>query len=185
MTKEEKNLGGTLGESEAKKDDNYWGIQKFNTAKEAFNVMDGGWGENEVDGETHLEVLTDITFETIIKARAFRIICLHKFGKISKDKLASSLCRVYNMNDYLLDFNFFLFSEKSGSYYTSRMEFKDDFVYMWSDSQWDIFEELRSLYSFDALVDEAERVFNAYSSEIVDEVDIINIISELGWRGLL
>lgn len=185
MKNEKNNLGGTLGEGEAKKDDNYWGIQKFNTAKGAFNVMDGAWGENEVDGETHLEVLTDITFEDVIKARAFRILCLHKLGKISKDKLDSSLCRADDINDYLLDFNFFLYSEKSKSYYTSRMEFKDDFVYMWSDSQWDIFDELRHLYLFDALVNEAERILNDYSSEIVDEDDIDEIISELGWRGWL
>ena len=187
MKEEEKNLGGTLGEGEASKkieDQYYWGIQKFNTAKEAFNVMDGAWGENEVDGETHLEVLTDTTFETIIKARAFRILCLHKLGKISKDKLDSSLCRADDINDHLLDFNFLLYSEKSKSYYTSRMEFKDDFVYRWSKRQWKIFDELRHLYLFDALVNEAERIFNIYSSEIVDE-DVIDeiIFNDLGWRG--
>ena len=94
------------------------------------------------------------------------------------------MCRADDINDHLLDFNFLLYSEKSKSFYTSRMEFKDDFVYMWSHSQWDIFEELRSLYSFDALVSEAERVFNAYYSEIVDE-DVIDeiIFNDLEWRG--
>lgn len=187
MNKEEKNLGGTLGEGEASKkieDQYYWGIQKFRAAKEAFKVMDAAWGENEVDGETHLEILTDNTFEDVIRARAFRILCLHKLGKISKDKLDSSLCRADDINDHLLDFNFLLYSEKSKSFYTSRMEFKDDLVYLWSKRQWEIFDELRHLYLFDALVNEAERIFNIYSSEIVDE-DVIDeiIFNDLGWRG--
>lgn len=187
MSKEEKNFGGTLGEGETSKkieDQYYWGIQKFRAAKEAFEVMDGAWGENEADGETHLEILTDNTFEDVIRARAIRILCLHKLGKISKDKLDSSLCRAAKINDYLLDFNFFLYSKKSKFYYTSRMEFKDDFVYRWSKRQWEIFDELRHLYLFDALVNEAERFFNIYSSKIVDE-DVIDeiIFNDLGWRG--
>ena len=187
MAKEKNKEGEALSEGEASKkteDQYYWGIQKFRAAKEAFKVMDRAWGENEVDGETHLEVLTDITFEDVIKARAFRILCLHKLGKISKDKLDSSLCRADDINDYLLDFNFFLYSEKSKSYYTSRMEYKDDFVYLWSKRQWEIFDELRHLYLFDALVNEAERILNDYSSENLDE-DVIDeiIFNDLGWRG--
>ena len=50
------------------------------------------------------------------------------------------------INDYLLDFNFFLYSSNNQRYYTSFMEFKDDFCYLWSERQWSIFPCPSSLF---------------------------------------
>ncbi len=149
-------------------DQYHWGIQKFKNAQDAFNNMSQEWGENIMRFE-HLTILTDESFEKIIKSRALDVFGEHKWGKIDHEQLNNSIGRGKYRNDRLLDFNFFLYSQRSDSYYTSIMEFKDDFVFLWSKRQWKIAKELWNLYSFDSLINEAEKVFLDRFSSIDDE----------------
>lgn len=137
----------------------YFGLQKFDNPQDAFKVMEGVWGE-ENDGDSRdLHILTDDTFEKAILERALEIYFDYVSGEKTKEeyKRAIELGKNGKTHSELLDFDFFLYSQKS-RYYTSRMSFKDDLVFMWNDRQWEYFEELRESYSFEKIISKAIRL---------------------------
>ena len=89
----------------------------------------------------------------MIEARVITILVEAMLGKVSKEKCKESLGLETIINDYLLDWNFFLYSSCNNRFYTSLMEFKEGFCYLWCDRQWDIFEELYQTYRFNELID--------------------------------
>ena len=114
--------------------------------------------------------LDDDAFERIIIERSIILRCKHKLGKITEEELMRKLGIGNGMiSDYLLDFNFFLFSEKTNRYYTSRMEFRDDRRYRWSKRQWDIYYELYEAFSFDKLVAAAMIIFEKELEDYLNE----------------
>lgn len=139
----------------------HFGIQKHDNAQSAFKEMSQEWGDGQCEGFEKITILNDETFEKKIKGRALEMFVKNKYGKLDKKKMDSALGRNSDeITDGLLDFNYFLYSKKAGKFYTSIMDFKDDFVYMWSDRQWKIFHELWGLYSFNNLIREAEHAYN-------------------------
>lgn len=141
-------------------EERYFGIQKFTDPVEAFKVMEGRWGEyGGVDGtQTDLLVATPKTFKKVILTRAIEKYAEYKDGKIAWEDCSKALGIGDNVTDYLLDFDFFLYSEQTKSYYTCRMSFKDDFVTEWNKRQWEYYEELYELYSFDLIVEKARNL---------------------------
>ena len=152
-------------------DDRTYGIQAFAAPEEAFGLMAFHWTDRSYE---RMFVLNDRQFIKMIGERIIRIVVETMLGRVSKEKCKESLGLGLKINDYLLDFNFFLYSSNNQRYYTSFMEFKDDFCYLWSERQWSIFEELYQTYCFDKLVN--------YGLEFIDEHSYL--IDEYGEDGL-
>ena len=131
-------------------DDRTYGIQAFDTPEEAFGLMASSWSTRSEEG---MVILNDRQFIKMIGERIIRIVVETMLGRVSKEKCKESLGLGLKINDYLLDFNFFLYSSNNQRYYTSFMEFKDGLCYLWCDRQWDIFEELYQTYRFNDLID--------------------------------
>ena len=125
-----------------------YGIQAFDRPEEAFALLSSNWS---VENEANMAIVNGNQFVRFLGARIIKIIVNMMLGKVSKDQCYESLGLADKTNDYMLDWNFFLYH--NGRFYTSLMEFKDDFCYLWCDRQWDIFQELYETFNFDKLVD--------------------------------
>jgi hypothetical protein len=62
------------------------------------------------------------------------------------------------------------------------MEYKDDFCYLWSERQWDIYVELYETYHFDELVSQALEFIEEHSY-LIDEYgeDSLELILNEYW----
>ena len=162
-------------------DDRTYGIQAFDTPEEAFGLMASSWSNQSAES---MQILNDRQFARMIEARVITILVEAMLGKVSKEKCKESLGLGLKINDYLLDFNFFLYSSNNQRYYTSFMEFKDDFCYLWSERQWSIFEELYQTYCFDKLVNYGLEFIEEHSY-LIDEYgeDGLEIILDEYWSG--
>ena len=130
----------------------FYGIQKFIKPQDAFCTMSDFWGKEASYGAENLVVGEHHFLERILERIAVKQFdCEEK--KVSKQKCSYALgTSKLNTLDYLLDFNFFFFSARNQCFYTSRMEFKDDYVYQWNQRQWGYYYEIYSSYHFDKLV---------------------------------
>lgn len=136
-------------------EERFFGIQKFSTPEEAFKVLEGKWGTDALDMQEKFLVATDETFKKAILIRAVEKYLEYKDGKITWEECSQALDLSEKVTDYLLDFDFFLYSKFTKCYYTCRMTMKDDLVYMWNKRQWGYYNELSELYSFELLVGKA------------------------------
>lgn len=158
----------------------YYGIQKFTNPSEAFETIRGRWTDENMASESNIVIMDDEAFEKVIFCRAFLKYSEYKLGQITKYECDKALGKRSNIiSDYLLDFNFFLYSGLNGCFYTSRMEYKDDSVYMWNERQWDIYYELSQLYSFDKIVKDAQICWKEHDFEISDMNEAQNILWEI------
>ena len=162
-------------------DDRTYGIQTFDTPEEAFGLMASHWSSRS---EEDMVILNDRQFVRTIGERIIRIVVETMLGRVSKEKCKESIGLGIKVNDYLLDFNFFLYSSSNRRYYTSFMEYKDNFCYLWSKRQWDIYRELYETYHFDDLVNQALEFIEEHSY-LIDEFseDSLEIILDEYWRG--
>lgn len=160
-------------------DDRTYGIQAFDTPEEAFGLMAFHWTDRSYE---RMFVLNDRQFIKMIGERIIRIVVETMLGRVSKEKCKESLGLGIKVNDYLLDFNFFLYSSSNRRYYTSFMEYKDDFCYLWSERQWDIYVELYETYHFDELVSQALE-FIEENGYLIDEYgeDSLELILNEYW----
>ena len=162
-------------------DNRTYGIQAFDTPEEAFGLMAFHWTDRSCE---RMFILNDRQFIKMIGERIITIIVESILGRVSKEKCKESLGLGLKINDYLLDFNFFLYSSNNQRYYTSFMEFKEDFCYLWSEQQWSIFEELYQTYCFDKLVNYGLEFIEEHSY-LIDEYgeDSLEIILDEYWSG--
>ena len=160
-------------------DDRTYGIQAFDTPEETFGLMAFHWTDRSYE---RMFVLNDRQFIKMIGERIIRIVVDSILGRVSKEKCKESLGLSIKVNDYILDFNFFLYSSTNQRYYTSFMEYKDDFCYLWSERQWDIYVELYETYHFDELVSQALE-FIEERSYLIDEYgeDSLELILNEYW----
>ena len=135
-------------------DDRTYGIQAFDTPEEAFGLMAFHWTDRSCE---RMFILNDRQFIKMIGERIITIIVESILGRVSKEKCKESLGLENAINDYLLDWNFFLYSSVNNRYYTSFMEYKLDYCHVWCDRQWELFWELHQTYRFDELIDGAFR----------------------------
>ena len=158
-----------------------YGIQAFDTPEEAFGLMASSWSDRD---EESMQILNDREFCRVIGARAITIIVETILGQVSKEKCKESLGMSIKVNDYLLDWNYFLYSSRNQRYYTSLIEFKDDFCYLWSERQWGIYNELYQTYCFDELIDGAFSFVEEHSY-LIDEYgeDCLEFILDEYWSG--
>ncbi len=135
-------------------DDRTYGIQAFDTPEEAFGLMASSWSSRSEEG---MVILNDRQFIKMIGERIIRIVVETMLGRVSKEKCKESLGLENAINDYLLDWNFFLYSSVNNRYYTSFMEYKADYCHVWCDRQWELFWELHQTYRFNEVIDGAFR----------------------------
>ena len=162
-------------------DDRTYGIQAFDTPEEAFGLMASSWSSRSEEG---MVILNDRQFIKMIGERIIRIVVETMLGRVSKEKCKESLGLENAINDYLLDWNFFLYSSVNNRYYTSFMEYKLDYCHMWCDRQWELFWELHQTYRFDELIDGAFRFVEDHQY-LIDEYgeDGLEIILDEYWSG--
>mgnify|MGYP006355464277 FL=1 len=162
-------------------DDRTYGIQAFDTPEEAFGLMAFHWTDRSYE---RMFVLNDRQFIKMIGERIITILVDAMLGKVSKEKCKESLGLENGINDYLLDWNFFLYSSVNNRYYTSFMEYKADYCHVWCDRQWELFWELHQTYRFDELIDGAFRFVEDHLY-LFDEYgeDSLEIILDEYWSG--
>ena len=141
-----------MRKKEAFENECYYGIQKFYKPQDAFCTMSDFWGQGMCCGTENLVVGEHHFLERILERITVKLFdCEEK--KVSKENCSYALgTSKLKTLDYLLDFNFFFFSARNQCFYTSRMEFKDDFVYQWNQRQWGYYYEIYSSYHFDKFV---------------------------------
>ena len=162
-------------------DDRTYGIQTFDTPEEAFGLMAFHWTDRSYE---RMFVLNDRQFIKMISERIIRIVVETMLGRVSKEKCKESLGLENAINDYLLDWNFFLYSSVNNRYYTSFMEYKADYCHVWCDRQWELFWELHQTYRFDEVIDGAFRFLEDHQY-LIDEYgeDGLEIILDEYWSG--
>ena len=162
-------------------DDRTYGIQAFDTPEEAFGLMAFHWTDRSCE---RMFILNDQQFIKMIGERIITIIVESILGRVSKEKCKESLGLENGINDYLLDWNFFLYSSVNNRYYTSFMEYKADYCHVWCDRQWELFWELHQTYRFDELIDGAFRFVEDHQY-LIDEYgeDGLEIILDEYWSG--
>ena len=162
-------------------DDRTYGIQAFDTPEEAFGLMAFHWTDRSYE---RMFVLNDRQFIKMIGERIITILVDAMLGRVSKEKCKESLGLENAINDYLLDWNFFLYSSVNNRYYTSFMEYKADYCHVWCDRQWELFWELHQTYRFDELIDGAFRFVEDHQY-LIDEYgdDSLEIILDEYWSG--
>ena len=162
-------------------DDRTYGIQAFDTPEEAFGLMAFHWTDRSYE---RMFVLNDRQFIKMISERIIRIVVETMLGRVSKEKCKESLGLENAINDYLLDWNFFLYSSVNNRYYTSFMEYKADYCHVWCDRQWELFWELHQTYRFDEEIDGAFRFLEDHQY-LIDEYgeDGLEIILDEYWSG--
>ena len=162
-------------------DDRTYGIQAFDTPEEAFGLMAFHWTDRSCE---RMFILNDRQFIKMIGERIITIIVESILGRVSKEKCKESLGLENGINDYLLDWNFFLYSSVNNRYYTSFMEYKADYCHVWCDRQWELFWELHQTYRFDELIDGAFRFVEDHQY-LIDEYgeDGLEIILDEYWSG--
>ena len=142
----------------------YFGLQKFETAGEAFKVMSGEWSE-AYETQEQLFIMCDEDFKKLMLDRSLKCCIRYKLGLINKEEYKYSLWLDEWSNDYLMDCDFFLYSEVGKCFFTCRMNFKDDQVYMWNQRQWGYYRELFELYDIASISDKAQYVVDCYFEE--------------------
>ena len=162
-------------------DNRTYGIQAFDTPEEAFGLMAFHWTDRSYE---RMFILNDRQFIKMIGERIITIIVESILGRVSKEKCKESLGLENGINDYLLDWNFFLYSSVNNRYYTSFMEYKLDYCHVWCDRQWELFWELHQTYRFDELIDGAFRFVEDHQY-LIDEYgeDGLEIILDEYWSG--
>ena len=161
-------------------DDRTYGIQAFDTHEEAFGLMASSWSNQSAES---MQILNDRQFARMIEARVITILVEAMLGKVSKEKCKESLGLETIINDYLLDWNFFIYSSCNNRFYTSLMEFKDGLCYLWCDRQWDIFEELYQTYRFNDVIDDGI-MFVEEHQYLIDEYgeDGLEVMLDEYWK---
>ena len=161
-------------------EERYFGIQKFDTTEEAFEVMEGNWGSRGTDAEANVLICMDEQFGKAILLRAAEKYIEYKEGTISLDDCNRALMIDEEFNDYLVDFDFLLLSKKTNSCFASRMSFKDDACNVWNERQWGYFYELAETYSFEENVQKAmslvDTLWDDYGIDTINEIMAIENI---------
>ena len=161
------------------------GIQKYENPEDVFKFLLGSWGEEASETESKLIIADDETFMDVIYARAITRAFQYLFGKISKEKCRIDLALSAEKNtDYLLDFNFLLYSKKGNCYYVSHMDLSDDGANVWDNKQWGYFYELAGRYAFTLIgmhaMELAESYYDLHKPDDIDSaLENISIEEEI------
>ena len=129
---------------------NVFGLQSFTDPNEAWKVMSCDFGSYEIN----LQILNDKTFVKAVMEQIIIRVVDYKTGRISREELEFSLgVSSESMNTYMVNFNFFLYSQKNKKFYTSIIETKNACCSgALSEYEKALFNELYTTDHFDDLI---------------------------------
>lgn len=129
---------------------NVFGLQSFIDPNEAWKVMSCDFGSYEIN----LQILNDKTFVKAVMEQIIIRVVDYKTGRISREDLEVSLgINSKAMDTYMVNFNFFLYSQKNKKFYTSIVETENACCSgALSEDEKALFNELYTTYHFDDLI---------------------------------
>lgn len=154
---------------------NVYGLQSFTDPSEAWKVMSCDFGSYEVD----LQILNDKTFVKAVMEQTIIRVVDFKTGRISREELEFSLgMNPEGMDTYMINFNFFLYSQKNKKFYTSIVETENGSCSgALSEEEKVLFNELYTTYHFDDLirrsldfVNSKSSLFEKYDNDLMEEI---------------
>lgn len=123
-----------------------FGIQKFDNAADAFEMMEDVYGTDAEFSECQNIVIGNLAFTNHIVDRVVTFFYLVKTGEMPKEQFEAALMMNGTKTDELLSFNFFLYNEKNNCFYASLMEYCEDDAALLSKRQWEIYHEIWEAY---------------------------------------
>ena len=157
-----------------------YGLHSYTDPQKAWEVITSDW-----EHEAGIQILHDKNFErAIIEQAIIGIAFFSNKGFPIIEKLEDKYSISDFLSSYLTDFNFFLYSEKSGKFYTSIVY--DGNKYYdgdYTEDELNIFLELSSLYNFKNLLSKAVKFIRQHLSMFTQyDVDIAwDKLIELYW----
>ena len=154
---------------------NVYGLQSFTDPSEAWKVMSSDFGSYEID----LQILNDKTFVKAVMEQIIIRIVDYKTGRISREELEFSLgVNREGMDTYMVNFNFFLYSQKNNIFYTSIVETANGSCSdALSEEEKVLFNELYTTYHFDDLIRRSldfvkskSSLFEQYENDLLEQI---------------
>ena len=154
---------------------NVFGLQSFTDPNEAWKVMSCDFGSYEID----LQILNDNTFVKAVMEQIIIRVVDYKTGRISREELEFSLgVNSEAMDTYMVNFNFFLYSQKNKKFYTSIIETDNGSCSgALSEDEKALFNELYTTFHFDDLirrsidfVNSKISVFEKYDNDLMEDI---------------
>ena len=154
---------------------NVFGLQSFTDPNEAWKVMSCDFGSYEIN----LQILNDKTFVKAVMEQIIIRVVDYKTGRISREELEFSLgVNSEAMDTYMVNFNFFLYSQKNKKFYTSIIETDNGSCSgALSEDEKALFNELYTTFHFDDLirrsidfVNSKISVFEKYDNDLMEDI---------------
>ena len=154
---------------------NVFGLQSFIDPNEAWKVMSSGFGSYEID----LQTLNDKTFVKAVMEQIIIRVVDYKTGRISREELEFSLgVNSETMDTYMVNFTFFLYSQKNKKFYTSIIETENACCSAaLSEDEKALFNELYTTFHFDDLIRRSldfvkskSSLFEQYENDLLEEI---------------
>ena len=154
---------------------NVFGLQSFIDPNEAWKVMSCDFGSYEIN----LQILNDKTFVKAVMEQIIIRVVDYKTGRISREELEFSLgMNCEGMDTYMINFNFFLYSQKNKKFYTSIVETDNGSCSgALSEDEKILFNELYTTFHFDDLirrsidfVNSKISVFEKYDNGLMEDI---------------
>jgi hypothetical protein len=146
--------------------ENIYGLKSYTDGREMWKVMTSKWSGEEVNDA---QILNDSRFEKTLAIRVIQRMLEHENGEISEELLNKSL-NLGCSSDYLVGFNFFLYSEKAKKWYSSIVFYNNHALegYECTEEHFQICEELFKLYNIGAITLKVT-IFFKQNRDIVEE----------------
>jgi hypothetical protein len=146
--------------------ENIYGLKSYTDGREMWKVMTSKWSDEEVNDA---QILNDSRFEKTLAIRVIQRMLEHENGEISEELLDKSL-NLGCSSDYLVGFNFFLYSEKAKKWYSSIVFYNNHALegHECTEEHFQICEELFKLYNIGAITLKAT-IFFKQNRDIVEE----------------
>ena len=154
---------------------NVFGLQSFIDPNEAWKVMSCDFGSYEIN----LQILNDKTFVKAVMEQIIIRVVDYKTGRISRKDLEVSLgINSKAMDTYMVNFNFFLYSQKNKKFYTSIVETENACCSgALSENEKALFNELYTTYHFDDLIRRSldfvkskSSIFEQYENGLLEQI---------------
>ena len=143
-----------------------YGMKSYTDGREMWKVMTSKWSDEEVN---QAQILNDSRFEKTLAIRILEKMLEYENGEISEEFLNKCL-NIGSSSDYLVGFNFFLYSEKAKKWYSSIVFYNNHALegHECTEEHFKICEELFKLYNIGAITLKAT-IFFKKNRDIVEE----------------
>ena len=164
MKENNKSMGTNQGLTNSS--ENIYGLKSYTDGREMWKVMTSKWSDEEVN---QAQILNDSRFEKTLAIRILEKMLEYENGEISEEFLNKCL-NIGSSSDYLVGFNFFLYSEKAKKWYSSIVFYNNHALegHECTEEHFQICEELFKLYNIGAITLKAT-IFFKQNRDIVEE----------------